>query len=457
MAYHAKLSPSSASRWSSCTASPGQEAGKPNEGNPASRSGTADHLVSSECLERNVEPSTYLGRTLLFWQHSVTGSTGETWSNEFLDDDKLVVCYQVVIDEESVARCVSYVEFVRELAMVTGGHLLIEQRVPIEQITGEKGATGTSDTVILCQDEIIIADAKFGQGRVNAYDVVAKATATEPAKMVPNKQLAMYAHGTLTQNAWMGSFKRIRMIIVQPRLNHVSEFSMTVEALEKFVDTLRVAAEETRTNPKFVPNGDNCFFCKGRRTCPERERLVLETTLGDFDDLTAVTEPAPIVRNRLGDLFDKLGMIRQWCDDVHHRVVEALTAHEPVERSDGLTYKLVAGRRGHRAWTDPKLVEELMLGYRIKSEHMYTRELISPSAAAALAKQKKRVKGGEEPPEPVLGKKRWERLQQLIVQPDGKPEVALETDHRPSIEIADFDDLDAKPVTAASVESDLFN
>lgn len=281
-------------------------------------------------------------------------------------------------------------------------------------------------------------------------------TQPEATKTTPNRQLAMYAHGALTQNKWMGSFKRVRMIIVQPRLNHVSEFSMTVEALEKYVDTLRVAAEETRTNPKFVPSGDNCFFCKGRRTCPERERLVLETTLGDFEDLTAVSEPAPIVRHRLGDLFDKLSMIRDWCDDVHEQVVQALTAHEPVERSDGLSYKLVAGRRGHRAWTDPKLVEELMLGYRIKAEHMYTRKLISPTDAAALAKQKKRAKGGEEPPEPILGKKRWERLQQLIVQPDGKPEVALETDHRPSIEVADFEDLDKPTVTAAPVEIDLF-
>lgn len=449
MAAHAKLSPSSAHRWTTCTASPGQEAGKPNTSSPASRSGTADHLVSSECLERNVEPSTYMGRTLLFWEQGDT--SGEAWSDEPISDD-ICVCYSVVIDDESVARCLSYVTFVRELTALTGGVLMVEQRVPIDQITGEVGATGTSDTVILADKDLIIADAKFGNGRVNAYEVVSQATSTTQAVIEPNKQLAMYAHGTLTAHGWMGGFERVRMIIVQPRLNHVSEFVMTVAALEAFIDTIRVAAEQTRSAPKFMATSDNCFFCKGRIDCPERQRVVLESALGDFDDLDAVTAPAPVTMFSLGQLYDKVELVAKWCTDMQQAMIDTLKAGKSVVRGDGVAYKLVAGRRGARKWVDDAEVEQTLARFRLGADQMYTRTLITPAAADALANPKQ-PKGAPKVTA-AIGKTQWRRLLAMIEQPDGKPVVALETDSRAALSFSEFEVLE--PVTAASVEPDLF-
>ena len=65
--YHAKLSPSSAHRWTSCTASVGAQDGVPNEGNEAARRGTACHQMLEEMLlTPSIDPQSYLGRTLTF-------------------------------------------------------------------------------------------------------------------------------------------------------------------------------------------------------------------------------------------------------------------------------------------------------------------------------------------------------------------------------------------------------
>lgn len=437
MGYHAKLSPSSSSRWRTCTASIAQSAGKPNKGSEASRSGTADHLVSSECLEKNLDPSVYIGRTLLFWEHLESDSSGESWSDEAWPNDERVICHQIVIDEDSVARCLAYITFVRDLVATTGGVLMVEQRVPVSQITGEDGATGSSDAVILADKDLIIVDAKFGNGRVNSYEVVKHATAESPAIIEPNSQLAMYCHGTVTEHGWMGQFERVRMIIVQPRLNHVSEFSMTVEALETFIQTLRVAAEATRTAPKFLANSDNCFFCPGRIDCPERQRVVLESALGDFTDLDAVEAPAPVTFFSLGQLYDKVALVAKWCDDMQTQMVETLLAGTPVERPDGTAYKLVAGRRGKRKWTNEVEAEQYLSKLRLSVDQIYTRSLISPTAADELAHPKQ--KKGEPEVKAPIGKTQWTRLAALIEQPAGKPEVALETDKRPALSISDFE------------------
>lgn len=443
MTGHAKLSPSSAFRWSDCTASPSQEVGRADQSNPASRQGTAEHLVSSECLEQNIQPTEYIGRTMYFGS-ALEGERYEGWTPADIPE------HEVVIDEDSAARCIAYVNFIRALVATSGATLMVEQRVSIEHITGEKDAKGTSDAVLLVPNELIIADAKFGSGRVNAYERRADGT------LVPNKQLAMYAHGSLREFGWMGDIKTVRMIIVQPKLDHVSEFSVTVDELEAFIDTLRVAAEQTRTNPVFKPTADNCFFCKGRFECEARQAVALETVMGDFDDLSTAT-PRVVAASELGDVFAKLDLVEHWCSDMRTRVLNALTNGEPVVRSDGLSYKLVAGKRGSREWTDESAVEAVMQKMRLKDEQMYSKSLISPTAAEKLSKARK-AKGEKPAEKAVIGPTQWARLEAFITRADPAPVVALESDPRPALADA-LDPLDLFNTTEAAVpaDSDLFS
>ena len=445
MATHALLSPSGAHRWTSCTASPSQSAGKRSESSPAAMQGTAEHQVSGECLESDVNPDTYIGRTLLFYRDA-NGVQQEQW--DFAGVERPATTFHTVtIDEDSAARCTAYVQFVRDLRDSRGGILYVEQRLPIDHVTGEEGATGTSDAVLICGDELVIADAKFGRGKVTAYDVITPAVLNvdgievTPAVYEPNMQLAMYAEGALREFGWMGDFKTVRMIIVQPALSHVSEFAHSVEKHAEFIERIRQSAETTRTAPVFNPTADNCYFCSGRFDCKARNAVALEAAASAFADPDeaplAVLERTPVDRH-LGTLYSKLPFIERWVEDIKDRVFKALEAGQPVVREDGRPYALAPGKAKPREWLDEKAAEEALSKMRLK-DAMWKRTLITPTAAEKLTKLPKDAPADAAP---LLGKRQWTKLEQHIVRPEPNQVVVL---------------LDAVPAAAPDSSTDLFS
>ena len=95
-------------------------------------------------------------------------------------------------------------------------------------------------------------------------------------------------------------------------------------------------------------------------------------------------------------------------------------------------FKLVAGRRGARKWTDEAEVEKLMKGMRIKRDVMYTLKLITPTQFENT------LKNGSD----AFGKGQIEKLRGCITQPEGKPSVVVESDPRPALALATADDYD---------------
>lgn len=481
MGYHARLGPSGAYKWSVCTAAPGMEDGLSDDGNDASRQGTAEHQAASECLETGVAPENYLGRVFAF-----LANRQEMWIEDVPESKLFEVLHRVELDEEAIDRIEVYVNFVRDLTLNTGGTLLVEKRVPIDFITGEgyweldgeeveegtpgatwKPAGGTADTIIVTQNELIVADYKSGQGRVTAWEMVRPEGVDiitgerTPPVIEPNKQLAMYAAGAKREYDWMGTFKRVRMVIVQPRLNAISEHTVSVEELDAFISKLRIAAEETRSNPQFRPGVDTCNFCKARMHCKARESFVLDLTLDGFLDgntqslITA--KPKVIEAEWVGALYDKLDLIESFCKDVHAKVYGRLLAGEPVINSQGIPLKLVEGRAGNRYWEHPPLVESLLLE-KLPEQHVYKpRELISPADAEALSKAKRGNKSkGVEPTPPVISAEHWAHVQSFIKQDPGKPSISLATDPKPAIDprVSGFSD---GTVPQPQVEDDLFS
>ena len=450
MSYHAKLSPSSAKRWTDCTASIAAQEGLSDNGSEAARLGTCAHQLSAECLAENSDPQDYLGDKMVFWKKQ-DGKTGEDWAA--LTFEPAVA--EVIVTQEMIDACATYINFVREQVELSGATLYVEQRVPIGHITGEyddgKPAGGTSDVVMTAGRTLTTVDAKFGRQKVMAYDVIAPAGTdiisgeATPEVVQINLQLAFYLLGSLEK--YPGDYETVKAIIVQPFLNHVSEYSCTVAELLKVGQWLKERAEVTRTAPVFAPSQDNCHFCKARMTCKARESIVLSTTLVGFDDID-LAQPAPVRVNQLGSLYEKVGMIQGWCKDVLVRVFDELSAGNPVMRNDGLQYKLVVGKKGNRAFDDEAEAEKLLKSFRLKFDDMYTSTLISPAAAEKLAKVKK---GAKEPP--AISAKQWLKLSEQITQSEGSPTVALETDPRPAIARAalGFDDVTEDAVDCADL------
>lgn len=489
MAYHAKLSPSSADRWTSCTASVDAQEGIKDDGSEAARDGTACHQMSAEILQHGFDAQSYLGRKMLFWVQPDHDINGEDWVEAFGVDldayaarNDIKFVHEVVITQDMVDAVIAGTNFVLQILETTGGRLEVEQKVPVGHFTGEvkrwvdsmtgmecqegdefaepEWATGTSDVVIMTEDTIHVIDFKYGRVKVQAYDVLVPAREDfVSGKMIPevlraNLQMTCYAAGSYKKFKHLFNFKRVTMTIVQPFMQHVSEYSCDIEEMLALQDWLAMKAEETRSNPVFAPSGDACHFCKKSGNCAAQTQAVLSTALIGFDDVTEA-QPRPIVINQLGSLYDAIPMISEWCKAVENRTYERLLDGHPVVRNDGMHYKLVAGRKGQRSWRDPAVAEATMKRMRLKREQMYSELLASPAVIEKLAAVKKPKKGQPAIP-PVIGATQWSRLEELIHQNDGSPTVALETDPRPAIAKASdgFEDV-ATPQTLQSCD-DLF-
>ena len=297
----------------------------------------------------------------------------------------------------------------------------VEQQVDFSATLGvEPGsANGTADAIVISDDEIVVIDLKYGRG----VQVFAE-----------SEQLKLYALGAMEAHDPLGLIDRYKLVIVQPRLDHIDELVMTRAELEDFADDAKVAAECVNDavaaheqggdlGDFLAPSEKACQWCKAKATCPALSREVASTVSQDLAagmaDLTAEALHGPelLPALELSEAMSKVGMIEDWCKAVRAAVEGELIAGRAVPG-----YKLVEGRRGARQWSDETAAEELLRKtFRLKVEEAYNLKLISPTQAEKLI--------GDSP-------RRWNKAKALITQGQGKPSVAPESDKRPAISIA---------------------
>ena len=318
-------------------------------------------------------------------------------------------------DEPDMQERVSvYVEYVQREA--AGHQLLVEQIVDYSNVIDVEDSFGTSDAVILAGDTIKVIDLKFGMGvRVDATE---------------NEQLQLYALGALEVFGIVGDFKTVKMAIVQPRLDHISEWTTTVDELRAFGDLARdrarwaMALVNGVVGPSDLSPGEKqCRFCKAKATCPALLAHVQDAVGADFDNLDAdeiKTAPMGMGPNYLGQALAAVPLIEDWCKAVRAKAEAELLAGREVAG-----FKLVQGRNGARRWANEKEAEATLKKMRLKVEEMYDLKLISPTTAEKLAKAG------------AIGPRQWPALQGLITQKAGPPSVAPITDKRPAWSPAD--------------------
>lgn len=388
-----------------CPGSVALEAPFPDSSSSFAAEGTVAHELASECLISGADPALLIGKPATVYGFDFT------------------------IDQTMVDHVKDYMKLVREYA--EGGELMVEKRVGIGHLTGEDGAGGTSDAIIIKGTEIIIVDLKYGMGvRVDAD---------------ANPQLMIYALGALHEYDLVGDFDTVTMVIHQPRLNHVSEYSIPVQELLQFGYVVQVKAKDvsaaityqdqldTWNDDYLSPGEKQCKFCKAKATCPALRAEMAEVVggsadLSDFADLVPQEITPDTSDNYLPVALSKVELVEQWCKAVRAEAERRLLAGQPVTG-----YKLVAGRTGNRDWKDTKAVEEMMKKtFRMRDDQVYDFKLISPTKAEKVFKE---------------NPKRWANLQEQIVRSEGKPSVAPATDKRPEMVVKpvmdDFRDLTA--------------
>lgn len=418
---HAELSPSGAARWTRCPGSVVLSRGIEDRGSVYADWGTVCHEVADLILRDTIMHDS--GHQ--YWRPAdAEGYVGRV----FTVGDK-----EYTFDME-MADCVNdYVAHV-ESFWRPGCIMLPETQVPLEQITGEKDATGTSDCIIIDGDEIIVIDLKTGKGvAVDAEE---------------NEQGLMYAAGAAHEYELLyGPFKRVRIVIIQPRLNDVSEWSLDWDEFEERVAKIKDAAiTVSLAGPTDLnPGPKQCQWCNAKAICPALRDDVsghLASTAAradEFPDLSlpkqaaAATPDENLDHEKLAEAWRALPLIEKWADAVREMVHARLHDGQTV---GNLT--LYEGKRGARFWSDESAAEAILKKSKVKADEMYSKKLLTFPQAEKKFKDNKTL---------------WAKLAPLSDQKDGQPVVGVEGDEKRTVwqpaKPEDFPDLTAE-------EDDLF-
>lgn len=451
MSGHAFFSPSGAPAAMLCNIKPWREKDYPDQGNDASDEGTAAHFLLEQCLEKKVEAEHFIGTRIQVKDGHAEFHTSGAYP---VGRD---MCHEIQ----------KTLEVIHTLA--DGATIYPEQTLSIEFITGEEGATGTSDTVIIKGNTAVIADLKYGRG----VQVFAEG----------NEQLLMYGASAIADFDALGEIEEVELHILQPRLNHFDCWKLSVAEMNQRIEVIRQTAKRILAGPEgltAVPGPKQCKFCKVSATCPERTAFTMETIVGEFVDLdkgfikvempqaekllaqafdvkpaaveyyeqhdggSHFTVKKPNIRpsleaaeaklpdasdERLATLMDAADMIEGFAKAVRAEVERRLLAGKFTDAR----YKLVEGRQGARSWTSEEEAEAALKAMRLKVDQMYDFKLISPTTAEKVLKE--------------ANPRKWNKLQPLIGRSDGKPSVAPASDKRPALSMAiaeQFEELPAE-------------
>ena len=186
---HALLSPSAAHRWLNCTAAPRLEENVEDKGSSYADEGTLAHAYCAKHLK------TFLGVDTVDEDAEIAQfyelyHTGEM--DEYTDTYKTIV-----LEKFNQAR-----------TKTRDAQLLVEVRLDFTKYMPE--AFGTADAVIIADGCLEIIDFKYGKGvKVSAYN---------------NPQMKIYALGAYDKFSFEYNIDRVKMTIVQPRIDNLSEF-----------------------------------------------------------------------------------------------------------------------------------------------------------------------------------------------------------------------------------------
>lgn len=367
---HALLSASGASRWMACTPSARLEQQFENKTSEYAAEGTLAHELGELKLRKELE-----------------GLSTRTYNSKVkkIQEDKLYTADMPDYVDMYVETCL---ERVSEAKAKTSDALFkIEQRLDFSEWV-PKGF-GTGDFVIIADGTMEVCDLKYGKGVLVSAD--------------NNKQMMLYALGAISEFSFLYDIEKVRMTIIQPRLDNISTFEVTVEELLKWAEEfVRPKAELAIKGEGEFFSGDHCRFCRAKAVCRARADKNLELAKYDFQ------EPPTMDNNDIAYVLSKVDELVSWASDVkEYALEEALKGEE----FDG--FKVVEGR-SNRRWSSEDDVAKVLIAEGFQESMIYTRKLDGISKI-----------------ESAIGKKEVKRLLgEFIIKPVGKPTLVPITDKR---------------------------
>lgn len=367
---HALLSPSAAHRWIHCTPSVRLEEGVKDEGSDFAAEGTLAHAIASrKILETLGRPHDEQDREI--------GELRERYYSEEMEG--YTDTYRSIVLEK----------FNEAKTRSKDAQLLVEVRLDFGAFLPD--AFGTADAVIIADDLMEVIDFKYGKGvKVDADH---------------NPQMMIYALGAIDEFLLDYDIKRVRMTIVQPRIDNLSECGMMVGELTAWrTVTLKPAAEKAFAGVGDQVPGEWCQFCKVRATCSAIAEKARQICNEDFREARLISD------EDIPGLLPLVPVLKGWLED--------FASHALQRALDGATikgYKLVEGKSNRQITDQDALLGALLVkGYQRD-------DLLKKPELKAIGELEK-----------LVGKKAFAEIgKPWLVKPQGKPTLAEESDKRP--------------------------
>lgn len=378
---HALLSASGSSRWLSCTPSARLEQQFENKTSEYAEEGTLAHELGELKLRKELE-----------------GLSTRSFNSKIkkIQEHKLYTADMPDYVDIYVETCL---EKVSEAKAKTPDALFkIEQRLDFSEWVPE--GFGTGDFVIIADGTMEVCDLKYGKG--------------VPVSAENNKQMMLYALGAISEFSFLYDIKKVRMTIIQPRLDNISTFEVTVEDILKWAEEyVKPRAElAIKGEGEFVA-GAHCRFCRAKSVCKARADKNLELAKYDFQS------PNTLDNNDIAYILSKVDELVNWASDVKEYALEqALNGEE----FDG--FKVVEGR-SNRKYIDVEVIATTL------EQNGYA-DIFKPKELLTLTNMEK-----------LVGKKKLnELIGKYIEKPAGKPTLVPITDKREPYNPAKADFID---------------
>jgi len=309
---------------------------------------------------------------------------------------------------DAVNDCLDYVfNLHQKWSHCEDAYELVETKVGLSGYAEDYGCGDLADVygtldycyIIPSKGLMYIIDWKFGKG-IEVFPT--------------SEQLKAYALGKLKNKVNASKFKKIGIIIGQPRLYSGEHFKKEVTTPTDLCtwlgDDLVPALLNARSkNPKFCASAESCRWCEVKNTCDFRTSYNLEIAQEVF--AIHATLPKPDM-TKVSELLLKLPNLKQFMSDM-----ELYATNQLKNGIEVPFYKMVAGR-SLRKWKDQAIFLDWGETQGLDEFSLSEMKVLSPAKAEkkvgrALSKTKE--------------------FQELIIKPEGKPTMVHESDKREAL------------------------
>ena len=158
-----------------------------------------------------------------------------------------------------------------------------------------EGCFWTANLVVVDSRKIHIIDLKLGKGVM--------------VEVEENVPFMIYGLGVLDMLSFLYEVETLELTIVQPRLQHLSTWEISAEALLKWgSEVFEAGAKKALAGEGEYAAGDHCRFCKARFTFRERANEYLRLAQMEFKEAPLLSE------EEIAEALAKADALKKWAE-----------------------------------------------------------------------------------------------------------------------------------------------